>query len=93
VAREASRRPPVAAPEPRAAAATDQKRDRWGQFRGPTAATLARAGHLCARQDLTLERIAARLGVTRRTLFRWRETDEFAAAYDAAVRARDDAEA
>jgi AcrR family transcriptional regulator len=72
---------------------TTQRRDRWGQFAPTRPATLARAARLCARPDLTLEQIAARLGVTRRTLFRWRGTDEFERAYDAALRARDGARA
>jgi hypothetical protein len=80
----------VATPEPRAAA-TGQRRDRWGQFRGPTAATLARAGRVyAAHEDEPLERIARRLHVGRKTLFRWRAHPSFVAAYDAAVRARGD---
>ena len=71
-------------------AGTAQRRDRWGQYRGPTAATLARAGRLCAREDLTLEQIAARLGITRRTLFRWRQHPTCAAAGEAALAARDE---
>ena len=71
---------------------TPQRRDRWGQFRPPTAATLARAGRLLARDDLTLEQIAARLHIGRKTLWRWRQEPACEAAYAAALRARDGAQ-
>lgn len=49
-------------------------------WRGPTTAQVIRAAVLCDLDDQTDEEIAARLGVCRRTLARWKLRPEFSFA-------------
>lgn len=54
--------------------------DSWDKWRGPTVVQLGRAAAWCSIDDETDEEIAARLGVCRRTLARWKQRLEFRAA-------------
>jgi len=49
--------------------------------RGPSPARLALAAKLCYADELTDEAIARRLGISRRTLARWKHRPEFQAAW------------
>jgi transposase len=49
--------------------------------RGPSLGRLRLAAKLCYVDELTDEAIARRLGISRRTLARWKQRPEFQAAY------------
>ncbi|MDP9362881.1 MAG: helix-turn-helix domain-containing protein [Chloroflexota bacterium] len=53
------------------------------RWRPPTLEEVGRAAALCFRNEERDEAIARRLGVSRRTLVRWKRRPEYAAAYHA----------
>ena len=53
------------------------------RYEPPTAAEVGRAAALCFQDTLTDEQIARQLGIVRRTLARWKQRPEFAAALTA----------
>ena len=50
------------------------------RYAPPTAAEVGRAAALCFQDSLTDEQIARQVGIVRRTLARWKQRSEFAAA-------------
>ena len=53
------------------------------RYEPPTAGEVGRAAALCFQDTLTDEQIARQLGIVRRTLARWKQRADFAAAFAA----------
>jgi hypothetical protein len=56
------------------------------KYAPPTAKQIGEAAYLCALDEEKDEEIAARLGMSRRSLARWKRRADFQAAYHAACR-------
>ncbi len=68
---------PAPAMPPRDTPQARQLRGCGGRFKGPKTAALQRAVELCRADELTDEQIACELGVSRRTLARWKHREDF----------------